>query len=415
MKQHEIARYKVVMFGWCVYSSVRRVFVAQLPHTDTVQGMTSHTLGAGAGKGGEAVKLLLSLSLLLTLFLAGTATPADAQSTTTTEPVTTTATDTPSPSTTTTVTPPPDTTTTAAVTTGAAGSTTSPSTGTTVSSNTATPASSSSPTTSAAATAGSTTTTTTAAPSTTGGGSSGSPTATATGAPTTLAPAATPSTESDQSIQWYHVTVGVLGLFVIVGGACYVTLMWQQNAIRNYKNTFEEMVKKIGLKRNNLAEALRRERDNDDADAAVRRPDMALEDVRAVTAVGDDAASPVAGPGAAGSGVGASAGGGAGGLGEHGSAGGALLSAPTLGVGKLHTYQARTARMAKEEEARAARALEVQLLRQHREEELGRRRAAAGSDLLSQAVFEAVGVDRSIELVERRAQWRSLRSLDLGE
>lgn len=256
--------------------------------------------------------------------------------------------------------------------------------------------------------------TTTLPPTTTSAGTTRSPNATgnATNGPATTA--AANDQAGDESIQWYHVTVGVLGLFVIVGGACYVTLMWQQNAIRNYKNNFEELVKKIGLKRNNLAEELKRERD----DGTTLRRAAVVEDVRGVTQVDDGNGAPgLSGGGAAGMGGGAASGGGSGGGdGAATSDGQPLLATmPNIGVGKLHTYKLRTSGALQQEQEAASRAIELQMRRAQRDEELSvRRSTAAGTgDLLSQSVYEAVGVDRNITAVERRAQWRSLRSLGL--
>jgi len=231
---------------------------------------------------------------------------------------------------------------------------------------------------------------------------------------TTGAPSGTEEsgTASAQSIEWYHVTAGVLGLFVIVGGACYVTLMWQQNAIRNYKNGFEAMVKKIGLKRHDLAEKLREERE---AGLSPRRHEPEKEDLRGAFAAGasrDDGAA--GGAAAAGAAAGAGAAGAGGSTVSGGDMGGPLLSAPVgLGVGRIHTFDLRTSDTTRKKQEEAAKQLELQMRRQARDNELESRRSLANDDLLGQSVFEAVGVDHSIAAVERRAQWRSLRSLEL--
>jgi hypothetical protein len=217
-------------------------------------------------------------------------------------------------------------------------------------------------------------------------------------------PAAEPH-ESAGSLQWYHVTAGVLGLFLLVGGACYVTLMWQQNAIRDYKNEFEELVRKVGLMRSELADELNRERRDKGADGATTargRDIPIIDEVRNVTELTATAAGGLAGGGGAGGTADAEGPGGVGGY-----------AAPGVTVGRLHTLRLRTAQSDLAAQERASQALEAQLRRQTREAELEQRRRNAGADLLGQAVSEAVAVSRQITDLERSAQWRSLRSLEL--
>jgi hypothetical protein len=239
-------------------------------------------------------------------------------------------------------------------------------------------------------------TTVTALPSTTPAVPTGpTPSPNATDAHTPAPPSGAPSSSS-QSLQWYHVAAGVLGLFLLVGGACYVTLMWQQNAIRDYKNSFEEVVKKVGLMRSELADALKKEEGAAGSMPMRRVVDRsAVEDVRGVTdaAVG----SPASGTAADG-GVPMPV---------------AATTASSIGVGKLHTYSMRTSRAAAEQEERAAQALEMQMRREAREAEVEHRRRNAGADLLQHSIDEAVAVNTRLAHLERTAQWRSLRSLDL--
>lgn len=62
----------------------------------------------------------------------------------------------------------------------------------------------------------------------------------------------TPGTSG--SIDWYVIFAGVLIVFLTVGAGCYVTLMWQQRAVRKYKSKFELMLKEEAIQNTKLAQ-----------------------------------------------------------------------------------------------------------------------------------------------------------------
>jgi hypothetical protein len=116
---------------------------------------------------------------------------------------------------------------------------------------------------------------TTIAPNTT---SAPNTTAPPTPAPTTTVPAnasrsPTPApfdVNNSQSIDWYIVVVGIGLVFIIVGASCYVTLMWQQKAVRDYKGKFEELLKDRGMQRRLLEEEVAKREEakyKDDSDS----------------------------------------------------------------------------------------------------------------------------------------------------
>lgn len=231
-------------------------------------------------------------------------------------------------------------------------------------------------------------TTTNASGANNGTGTNGTATNGTTAGATTAAPVAS---TSSQSLAWWQVGIAVLVMFLLIVGACWVTLMWQQNAIRDYKSGFEEKVKQVGRRRNDLADELEKR------EQAFIERGMTLQQLRDISdakAVEPQAADTTAADA------------------TDNAAAAAVRHRPGAAYGRMFDFSMRTSDAARQREQQTATEIENLMRRKGRERDREARRKST-DDPLTQSLGGALAVNRNLESLRRTSQLRSLQSLDL--